>query len=82
MPRAISARDPPSYGIDAPGRVVGLDHVVSVAAGSDDSFAIKDDGSVWAWGENDYGELGIGTRATTHPAWSPRATQPRGRCLA
>lgn len=36
-----------------------IDNVVSVSASEDRSFAVKKDGSVWAWGKNRYGELGI-----------------------
>jgi len=32
-----------------------------VAAGSDHTLAIKTDGTLWAWGRNDYGQLGDGT---------------------
>lgn len=56
---------------------MGLDHVVSIAAGSDDSFAIKNDGSVWAWGENDYGELGIGTSDSVPGLVTPSNPTPR-----
>ena len=35
--------------------------VVSVSAGADYTMAIKADGSLWAWGANDYGQLGNGT---------------------
>ncbi len=31
-----------------------------IAAGFDDSFGIKNDGTLWAWGLNDFGQLGIG----------------------
>jgi hypothetical protein len=33
---------------------------VSVAAGSGHTIALKSDGTLWAWGQNDYGQLGIG----------------------
>jgi len=33
---------------------------VSVGAGWKSSFAIKSDGSLWAWGENNFGQLGLG----------------------
>ncbi len=69
--------DPTSYGIDAPGRVVGLDHVVAIAAGSDDSFAVTGDGSVWAWGENDYGELGSGSNDNAPGLVTPSNPTPR-----
>ncbi len=33
----------------------------SLAGGQSHSLAVKVDGSVWAWGKNDYGQLGDGT---------------------
>ena len=45
----------------APVQVSGLSGVVTVAAGSVHSLALKSDGTVWAWGYNRYGELGNGT---------------------
>src|SRR5207244_481834 len=38
--------------------------VVAVAGGWGHSLALKADGTVWAWGRNDAGELGIGTTST------------------
>ena len=38
-----------------------LDDVVSVTAGWKCTYAIKTDGSLWAWGLNNYGQLGDGT---------------------
>lgn len=35
--------------------------VKKVTAYESSSFALKQDGSVWAWGNNDYGQLGDGT---------------------
>jgi alpha-tubulin suppressor-like RCC1 family protein len=40
---------------------VFLTGVATVAAGRTHSLALKSDGTVWAWGENDNGELGDGT---------------------
>ena len=34
---------------------------VKVAAGYQYNLVLKSDGSVWSWGRNDYGQLGIGT---------------------
>lgn len=45
----------------APVKVTGLSDVVSVAAGSYFTAAIKQDGTVWTWGNNDNGQLGDGT---------------------
>ena len=38
-----------------------MDTWSAVAAGDDYTVAIKDDGSLWAWGSNLYGQLGDGT---------------------
>jgi alpha-tubulin suppressor-like RCC1 family protein len=43
--------------------VAGLDSdVVQVAAGVDHGLAVMSDGTVWAWGTNDFGQLGDGTQ--------------------
>ena len=34
---------------------------MQIAAGSQSSYALLDDGYVWAWGRNGYGQLGDGT---------------------
>ena len=36
------------------------DGVAALAAGRDHSLAIKNNGTVWAWGYNNYGQLGLG----------------------
>ncbi|MBW7928438.1 MAG: hypothetical protein H3C58_10225 [Fimbriimonadaceae bacterium] len=41
--------------------MVGLPGVAAIAAGSHHSLALRSDGSVWAWGSNEYGQLGDGT---------------------
>lgn len=33
---------------------------VRIAVGDNHSLAIKSDGSLWAWGRNDYGQMGLG----------------------
>ena len=38
---------------------VPLGPVTKIAAGSSHSLALKQDGTVWAWGDNDQGQLGI-----------------------
>jgi alpha-tubulin suppressor-like RCC1 family protein len=39
-----------------------LTDTVSVSAGMLHSLAVKSDGTLWAWGENRFGQLGDGTR--------------------
>src|SRR5262249_53100686 len=39
----------------------GLDHPRSVGAGWRHSLAVAEDGTVWAWGDNEHGQLGNGT---------------------
>ncbi len=47
--------------INVPVQVYTLSDIVSVSAGSDYSLILKSDGSVWAWGLNYHGQLGIGS---------------------
>jgi alpha-tubulin suppressor-like RCC1 family protein len=47
-----------------PVRVAGLDNVKAIAAGSKYSLALLNDGTVRAWGRNDFGQLGNGTPGT------------------
>ena len=47
-------------GKSTPVMVKGLMNVTAVAAGNEFSMALKDDGTVWAWGRNDFGMLGDG----------------------
>lgn len=37
-----------------------FDHVVQAANGINHALALRDDGTVWAWGGNYYGQLGVG----------------------
>ena len=48
---------PVQVGLDLP---IGTT-VASIAAGGNHSLAVASDGTVWAWGDGSYGELGNGT---------------------
>jgi alpha-tubulin suppressor-like RCC1 family protein len=49
---------------EQPGPVISLTGVTAIAAGGPlgHSLALKNDGTVWAWGYNDVGQLGNGNR--------------------
>lgn len=49
-----------------PTEVSGLFDVVAVAAGSTNSLALQRDGSVWTWGSNVDGEMGLGSSDDEH----------------
>jgi alpha-tubulin suppressor-like RCC1 family protein len=49
-------------GSSVPNQVPGLSGVVAIAAGGDSGYALRRDGSVWAWGDDEFGELGNGVR--------------------
>jgi alpha-tubulin suppressor-like RCC1 family protein len=46
-------------------------HWVAVSAGQNHALAIGDDGSLWAWGDNPYGQLGCGSSCGTSSCTSP-----------
>lgn len=48
----------------APVKKEGLEDIVSVAIGNNFNLALKNDGTVWAWGQNNHGQLGIGATGT------------------
>ncbi|MBO7744307.1 hypothetical protein I8J29_08885 [Paenibacillus sp. MWE-103] len=51
-------------------RTPGAAKAVSLAGGCLHSLALRSDGTVWSWGDNDWGELGDGT-TTSHGAPVP-----------
>jgi alpha-tubulin suppressor-like RCC1 family protein len=58
----------PYDGINTPVQATGLTGVTAIAAGVQHSLALKNDGTVWAWGYNFYGQLGNGTFTTIDPS--------------
>ncbi|MDT5270659.1 MAG: hypothetical protein QOH49_2845, partial [Acidobacteriota bacterium] len=60
---------PNSFSTPTPVQIGGITNVAAVAAGGTHVVAIKTDGTLWAWGDNQYGQLGDGTNtanATPH----------------
>jgi len=45
-----------------PIRVHGIDAVTQIACGDDHMLALRRDGTVWSWGQNKSGQLGVGDR--------------------
>ncbi|HTV11334.1 MAG TPA: hypothetical protein VME20_05665 [Acidimicrobiales bacterium] len=54
-----TGKEPFTSGI--PVRVRDLDHIALLAAGDLSVYALRQDGTVWAWGNNAFGQLGRGT---------------------
>lgn len=54
--------------ISKPVRVQGLEKVRVIAVGAFHNLALTEDGILWAWGSNEYGQLGTGdTQPRSHP---------------
>jgi alpha-tubulin suppressor-like RCC1 family protein len=52
---------------DTPVLVSGISgQVVSVSGGYEDSLAMTSSGAVWAWGGNNWGQLGVGSTTDSH----------------
>jgi alpha-tubulin suppressor-like RCC1 family protein len=51
----------PGTDSNIPVQVPGLSGMTAVAAGNNFSVALKNDGTVWTWGYNGFGQLGNGT---------------------
>lgn len=53
-------------------RVQGLEAVRLIAVGAFHNLALQEDGTLWAWGNNEYGQLGTGD---TQPRSQPIPVQ-------
>jgi alpha-tubulin suppressor-like RCC1 family protein len=59
----------PGSAVSLPRRVAGIQDVAAVTAGGNHSLALTRDGTVWAWGSNESGELGnTGAPLQAHPS--------------
>ncbi len=54
--------------VATPVQVIGLTNVVDIKAAYNHTLALRSDGTVWAWGDNDFGVLGIGNTTSTATA--------------
>jgi alpha-tubulin suppressor-like RCC1 family protein len=55
----VGTGSPTNSAIYTPNKV-GVTNVIAVAAGGSTGYALDSSGAVWAWGENTYGQLGVG----------------------
>jgi alpha-tubulin suppressor-like RCC1 family protein len=60
--------------------VEGLSGVTAVAAGGFHSLALLEDGTVMAWGQNAYGQLGLGSTSGPETCEDPGTTLPHPAC--
>ena len=54
-----------------PFRISGLSNIVNVTAGGLHALALRSDETVWAWGSNSDGQLGVGVLSPDHYTNSP-----------
>jgi alpha-tubulin suppressor-like RCC1 family protein len=57
--------------VHGPGNVSYLNSIQAVMGCEFHNVALRNDGTVWCWGQNAYGQLGDGT---TNDAWTPIQT--------
>jgi alpha-tubulin suppressor-like RCC1 family protein/uncharacterized protein YjdB len=62
----VKVKDPENFGF--------LEEIVTIFAGAEHSLALKEDGTIWSWGANWFGQLGIGW----DDGWSTTPAQVKG----
>ncbi|MDD3652582.1 MAG: DUF1533 domain-containing protein [Desulfotomaculaceae bacterium] len=63
--------DTSNHWVSTPVQVSGLTEVTAVAPSYSHTLALKNDGTIWAWGDNMYGQLGDGTSGFTATKYVP-----------
>ena len=63
------------YYMALPSLVEGISDVAAVSRGSSNSLAVKTDGTVWVWGDNEEGQLGNGGQSDQKDAFGIRDIQ-------
>jgi alpha-tubulin suppressor-like RCC1 family protein len=63
----VTAQSGGNAATDAPVLVDGLSDIVAIAAGQQHSVALRSDGTVWAWGSNNTGQIGVPANGTPNP---------------
>jgi alpha-tubulin suppressor-like RCC1 family protein len=61
-----------------PVQVSGMTGVTAIAGHGQGGYALRADGTVWAWGGNSYGQLGNGQSCPTSVCWSGVPVQVSG----
>lgn len=60
------------FGLSSAAPIAGLTNVKQVVSGSEHVCALKNDGTVWCWGYNSFGQVGTGIAVGSGSAtWSP-----------
>jgi hypothetical protein len=70
-----------SYSSISPRKVEGLDGISQLSMGWTTDLALKQDGSMWVWGYNSYGEKGDGTVAEM-PDFKPTPVASLGNVIS
>jgi alpha-tubulin suppressor-like RCC1 family protein len=61
---------------EVPLEIQGIREAAAVAAGADAGFALLRDGTVWAWGDGSFGDLGTGACPVRHPTNCAGSSRP------
>jgi alpha-tubulin suppressor-like RCC1 family protein len=68
-------KEPVQVMVDANNALTGVTKIVAIG---NHSLALKNDGTLWAWGDNTYGQLGIAANNTTNQSYATQVTTLSG----